>query len=42
MGFGVRFVDLETQQEEKIKALLAAALEAGNQQAPIAASLVED
>jgi hypothetical protein len=41
MGFGVRFVDLETQQEDKIKAILAAARETGNQETPIDASLVE-
>lgn len=41
-GFGVRFLDLEQQQRDKIEALLSAALKSGNQLEPIAANLVED
>jgi len=42
MGFGVRFLELEQQQEEKIEALLRGARESGNERVPIDASLVED
>jgi len=42
MGFGVRFVDLEEQQEQKIRGLLSAARESGSESEPIHASLVED
>ena len=42
MGFGVRFLELEQQQEDKIKALLSTAQESGSERVPIAASLVED
>jgi PilZ domain len=42
MGFGVRFLDLEQQQEEKIEGLLKAARESGNETDAIVASLVED
>lgn len=42
MGFGVRFVDLEQQQEDKIEAVLRAARESGSEKVPITASLVED
>lgn len=42
VGFGVRFLDLEPQQEEKIKGLLRAARESGSESVPIAASLVEE
>jgi len=41
-GFGVRFLELEQQQEEKIEALLNAARESGSERVPIAANLVED
>lgn len=41
-GFGVRFLDLEQQQKEKIEALLSAARETGSEREPIAANLVED
>ena len=41
-GFGVRFLELETQQEEKIKGLLKAARDSGSEREPIAASLVEE
>jgi hypothetical protein len=41
-GFGVRFLELEQQQEEKIEAVLRAAHESGSERAPIDASLVED
>jgi hypothetical protein len=41
-GFGVRFVDLEQQQKEKIEALLREARKSGNESAPIAANLVEE
>lgn len=41
-GFGVRFVDLEQEQKEKIEALLSAARESGSESVPIAASLVEE
>jgi len=41
-GFGVRFLELEQQQEEKIEALLKAAYESGSEKVPIDASLVED
>jgi len=42
MGFGVRFVDLEQQQEDKIAGLLRAAQQSGSEKVPIDASLVED
>lgn len=42
IGFGVSFLELEQQQEEKIEALLQAARESGSEAASIAASLVED
>ena len=41
-GFGVRFLDLEQQQREKIEALLRAAGEAGSESVSIAANLVEE
>lgn len=41
-GFGVKFVDLEPQQEEKIHWLLRLAEEAGNSSEAIAANLVAD
>ena len=41
-GFGVRFLDLEEQQAEKIDGLLRAARASGNESVPIDASLVED
>ena len=41
-GFGVRFLDLEQQQEEKIEALLGPARQSGSERVPIAANLVED
>jgi len=42
IGFGVRFVELERQQEEKIEVLLKAARESGSEATAIAANLVED
>jgi len=42
VGFGVRFLELEPQQEEKIEGLLSAARESGSEREPIAANLVED
>lgn len=42
MGFGVQFVDLNDEQEEKIEWLLRLAREAGGEPEPIAASLVQD
>ena len=41
-GFGVRFLELEQQQRDKIEALLSAARESGSERVPIAANLVED
>ena len=41
-GFGVRFLELEEQQAEKIEALLKAAHESGSETDPIDANLVED
>lgn len=41
-GFGVRFVDMEQQQEEKIEGLLRGARESGSETAAIDANLVED
>jgi hypothetical protein len=41
-GFGVRFIDVEEQQKEKIEALLKAARESDSEGVPIPASLVED
>lgn len=42
MGFGVRFLDLEPQQQAKIEAILGAARESGTESDPIEANLVED
>jgi PilZ domain len=42
MGFGVRFVDLNDEQEDKIESLLRTARENGTESAPINANLVED
>ena len=41
-GFGVRFLELEEQQADKIEALLSASRESGSERLPIDASLVED
>ena len=41
LGFGVRFVDLNYDQEEKIARLLKSAKESGTEATPIEASLVE-
>jgi len=41
-GFGVQFVDLNEDQEEKIERLIRTAKESGSEATPIAASLVED
>ena len=42
IGFGVRFVDLDDQQEEKIERLINKAKESGSEATPIAANLVQD
>ena len=42
IGFGVRFVDLEEQQQEKIDGLINRAKESGTEGTPIAANLVQD
>ena len=42
LGFGVRFVDLELEQKEKIMLLIKLAREAGSKEIPISADLVED
>lgn len=42
IGFGVRFIDLEPEQEEKIEALLKLSRESGTESDFIPATLVED
>jgi hypothetical protein len=42
MGFGVRFVDLNEEQTEKLLRLLQIAREAGPEAPAISADLVED
>ena len=42
VGFGVRFVDLNEDQEEKIERVLRTAKETGSELTPIAANLVQD
>jgi hypothetical protein len=42
LGFGVRFVELNPDQEEKIARLVNSAKASGTEAAPIAANLVED
>ena len=41
-GFGVQFVDLNDEQKEKLQWLLRLAQEAGPNEAPISADLVEE
>lgn len=42
VGFGVRFVDLNYEQSESLKALIKRAAESGTGEAPILANLVEE
>lgn len=42
LGFGVKFVDLNEEQSEKLQFLLRIAKEAGPEGPPISADLVED
>ena len=42
MGFGVRFVDLNEDQQEKIERLIRTAKESGSEATPIDANLVQE
>jgi PilZ domain-containing protein len=42
VGFGVQFVDLNEEQEQKVASLIQSANEAGTDAPPLSADLVED